>query len=270
MRRGTIGPLRVLLVWVLLELVAAAQVPAGGGVLLVAWLRVLLHPVVAAAEGLVTVAGDLGSGLGDTRRLMADHRRLRLELERAEAQRTAMAAELRLLRSAVPLLPWAARFGEGGMVVSCRSRNPLRGLLEITGGLRDGLRRDQPVVAAGGVVGRVWRVEARRSWVELVTGQVAAVAVVTRDGSVEGLARGTGEGTLRVEYVPRSAQLLVGTELVTSGAEGIYPPSIPVARVSRVREAGGAFLQVEAVPTVRPAGLSTVLVLPYGGGGGAP
>lgn len=270
MKHGRSGPLRVLLVWVLLELAAAAQVPSAGGVVLVDWLRVLFHPVSAVSEGLVSTLGDLVTGLRDTRVLVADHRRLRLELERAEAQRTALAAEVQVLRSAVPLVPPAARFAEGAVVVSCRARDPQRGLVEVSGGLRDGLRPDQPVVAAEGVVGRVWRVEGARSWVELITGQVAAVAVTTRDGLLEGLARGTGEGTLDVLYVPRSAQLLVGTELVTSGAEGIYPPSIPVARVSSVREAGGAFLEVEAVPVVRPAGLRTVLVLPYGGTGGSP
>ncbi len=270
MKRGRSGPLRVLLVWVLLELVAAAQVPSAGGVLLVDGLRALLHPVAAVSVALVTTLGDLVTGLGDTRALIADHRRQRLELERAEAQRAALAAEVRVLRSAVPLVPSAARFAQNAVVVSCRSRDPLRGLMEISGGLRDGLRPDQPVVAAEGVVGRVWRVEGARSWVELITGQVAAVAVATRDGSVEGLARGTGGGTLQVLYVPRSAQLLVGTELLTSGADGIYPPSIPVARVSRVREAGGPFLEVDAVPVVRPARLRTVLVLAPGRMGDAP
>lgn len=261
MRRVPPGPLRAALVWVLLELVAAAQVPAGPGTLLGSWARTAGAPVHAAAVAVARAAGDLAMGMTDLRRMVAEHRRMRLELERCRARETAMRAEVRMLRSALPLTAATREGGRRIVVVACRYRNLVRGLLEVAGGLRDGLRPDQPVVTGDGVLGRVWRVEGPTSWVEILTGPSSAVAVRTPDGAVHGLAEGRGGARLAVRYVPRTAQLLVGTRLVTSGADGVYPPGIPVGQVVSVREKAGAFLEVEAVPAVDVRNVETAAVL---------
>jgi len=53
-----------------------------------------------------------------------------------------------------------------------------------------------------------------------------------------------------------------GTTLVTSGADGIYPPGIPVARVTRVRETDKTFLEVRGVPSAELRETRLVLLLP--------
>jgi rod shape-determining protein MreC len=95
-----------------------------------------------------------------------------------------------------------------------------------------------------------------------VTHPAAAVAVQTPEGQVHGLAVGSGREALAVEYVPRSAELLRGDTLVTSSADGIYPPGIPVATVTGIRESDAAFLEVRAVPAARLDTLRVVLLLP--------
>jgi len=249
------------LVWVLLELVSAAQVPAGHGSLLGSWLRAAGAPVRLGVEGAVLAVRDLAGGVSDFRRIVAEHRRMRLDLERCRAREAALRAEVGMLRSALPLAT-ATRDGMRRIVVvSCRYRDLSRGILEVAGGLRDGLRPDQPVLTGDGVLGRLWRVGASTSWVEVLTGPSAAVAVQTVDGSVHGLAEGDGSGRLRIRYVPRTAQLLVGSRLVTSGADGLYPRGAAVGRVASVRERGGAFLDVEAVPAVDVERVETAVVL---------
>ena len=79
---------------------------------------------------------------------------------------------------------------------------------------------------------------------------------------LEGLASGTGSRQLRLEFIPRRAQLLRGAVLVTSGADGIYPPGLAVARVASIRESDEPFLEVRASPTARLATLRVVVVLP--------
>ncbi len=251
----------MLLVWVLLELVAAAQAPAQRGSVLQSWLQGVGAPVLWVARGLASGVSDLAWGSRNLRDVVAEHQRLRLELDRCRAREAALRAELGMLRSALPLASATLEETAGGIIVSCRYRDLSRGVLQVAGGLRDGLRRDQPVLGVEGVVGRVWRVGASVSWVELLTGPSAAAAVRTPDGSIHGLAEGDGAGGLRVRFIPRTAQLLVGSILVTSGADGLYPGGLTVGRVLSARETGGDFLEVTAAPTVDLQNLKTSLVL---------
>jgi rod shape-determining protein MreC len=121
---------------------------------------------------------------------------------------------------------------------------------------------DTAAVGAAGLVGRVISTDLDSAWLELITHPVAAVAVCTPDGGVHGLAEGAGPNRLAVRYIPRSAEILRGTELVTSGADGVYPPGLPVGRVAWVRESDDPFLTVTATPSARLANLRIVLLLP--------
>ena len=116
-------------------------------------------------------------------------------------------------------------------------------------------------MACGGVVGRVVRSDGRRCWIELITHPVAAVAVQTPDGRVQGLAVGSESRGLEIHFVPRQAELLRGAELFTSGADGIYPPGLAVCRVTSVRESAGAFLEVRAEPTATLETARVILLL---------
>ena len=269
MRRPAAAPLRLLLAWVLLELAAAAQVRTSRGPLLLSWVRTLTDPPIAAATGALRTAGDLVRGLGDVGRLTAEHRRLHAELERARVRERLLAREVELLRSSIPLVPLGLSLQRRAVVSMCRYRRLPQGPLEITGGVGDGLRRDDPVLAAAGVVGRVWRVGGGTSWVEPLTASTAAVAVATAGHGSLGLAVGGGLGRLQLRYVPREARVVVGERLLTSGDEGLYPPGLPVGTVVRVRETPGPFLEVEAVPAVDLASLRLVVVLAgWSDGGG--
>ncbi len=57
---------------------------------------------------------------------------------------------------------------------------------------------------------------------------------------------GTLKGdTLDLRFVPISADVQTGDELVTSGLDGVYPPGLPVAKVVRVdKQADTAFARV--------------------------
>ncbi len=270
MRRPAASPLRLLLAWALLELVAAAQVRTPDGTVLLGWVRAVAGPPLAAVTAGVRSAADLARGLGDVAALAAAHRRLRTELERARVRERLLAEEVRLLRGSLPLAVLGVRLDRGAVVAACRYRRLPGGPLEIAGGVGDGLRRDQPVLAEAGLVGRVWRVGAATSWVEPVTAPTAAVAVTVGPGGRRGLAVGTGGRELEVRYLPRESRLVVGDELRTTGDEGLYPPGLPVARVVRVRESAGPFLEVAAEPVVDLATVRLVVVLAgWRRGGGA-
>jgi rod shape-determining protein MreC len=124
------------------------------------------------------------------------------------------------------------------------------------------LPRDTPAITSGGLVGRVVRSEGSRHWLQLITHGAAAAAVQTPDSTVQGLVLGTGDETLAVAYVPRQAMLEKGQVLVTSGGDGIFPPGIATATVTRVRETENPFLEIGAAPTAEIRTTRIVILLP--------
>jgi rod shape-determining protein MreC len=76
---------------------------------------------------------------------------------------------------------------------------------------------------------------------------------------------GTPKGdTLDLRFVPISADVQTGDELVTSGLDGIYPPGLPVAKVVRVdKQADTAFARVVCLPIAPVRGARQLLVLHY-------
>lgn len=270
MLSGARRPLRVILIWVLLELIAAAQVQRGSSTVLGVWMRWIGVPVVATATGVVRVAEDLIVGLGEGSRLVGEHRQLREQLDLARAREKVLRYEISQLIAERQLASTGGGYARRALAVRCRYRGLRSGRLEITGGAREGLQPDQPVLSAAGVVGRVWRVVGETSWVQLLTAPAAAVAVSSRDGSVEALAVGRGDGRLSIRYVPREGELFVGQMLLSSGADGLYPAGLPVARIVDIRGSDGAFLDVAAEPTTDIGTLRVALVLRGWRGGKQP
>lgn len=255
--------LRIVLIWVLLESFAAAQVrgPEGSTVLW-GWIRGATYPLVWTAETAGELATDLVVGLRDTEQLIAENQRLRIDFEDAQARNLLLIEDAAVLREAVELSGLVAGFEESSVVGRCAYRDFSLGRMEVRIEQSSPVPRDTPVMSAGGLVGRVSHSSRRSCWVEMVTHPAAAVAVQTLDAQVQGLVTGSGRRELTVEYIPRTAELVRGDLLVTSGADGIYPPGIPVADVSRIRESDAAFLEVYATPRVDLNAIRVVLLLP--------
>lgn len=76
---------------------------------------------------------------------------------------------------------------------------------------------------------------------------------------------GTAKGDLLdLRFVPISADVQAGDELVTSGLDGVYPQGLPVAKVLRVdKQADTAFARVVCLPLAAVRGARQVLVLHY-------
>src|SRR5471032_1059670 len=65
-------------------------------------------------------------------------------------------------------------------------------------------------------------------------------------------------------FVPLSAAVQPGAELVTSGLDGIYSPGLPVEKVVRVdKQADTAFARVVCLPIAPVRGARQLLVLHY-------
>jgi rod shape-determining protein MreC len=194
--------------------------------------------------------------------LLADNQRLRLELEASRAHNMLLEEDRAALTEASTLLAAVSTLEESAIAGRCIYRSLHLGSMQVRVETDRPIHRDTPAVSANGLVGRVVRSSRRTSWLELIIHPAAAVAVQTRDGTVHGLATGSGSLELEVEYVARTASLLRGDLLFTSGSDGIYPPGVPVAKVVRIRESDATFLEVVASPLAELPTIRVVLLLP--------
>ena len=254
---------RTIVLWAVLELLAAWQVrsPAGTPVLF-SWVRALTSPIIAGVERVGDFVGDIVVGVSDLQAVIADNQRMRLELEDLQARHLLVLQDLAAQREASDLVKTGAEFRAESVVARCAFRDLGAGTMEVRTSKKTSIPRDAPVIGAHGLIGRVIRSEGRRHWLQLLTHAAAAVAVQTEDGGVQGLALGAGNGQLTIAYVPRQASLERGAVLRTSGGDGIFPPGIPAVRIVRVRESDDPFLEVRAISSADLRTARVVLLLP--------
>ena len=155
---------------------------------------------------------------------------------------------------------WRAEF-VAARVVGKDATNWFKTIL-IDRGSRAGMRRNLPVVAPDGLVGRIVEVTPSTAKVQLITDPVSAAGALMQRTRVTGIVVGNLGAGLRVRYLPLLADVVVGDEVVTSGMGGIFPKGIPVGRVTAVERTSGALFQ-EAVlqPKVDLGRLEEVVVL---------
>lgn len=108
----------------------------------------------------------------------------------------------------------------------------------------------QVVIDDSGIVGQVTRVYPFLSEVTLVTDKDHAVPVQLLRTGLRAVVFGSGDTSeLTLRYMPVSADIQVGDVLVTSGIDGTYPPSLPVAKVSHIeRDPAYPFARIQCSP----------------------
>ncbi len=139
----------------------------------------------------------------------------------------------------------------------------------VAAGSDNGVRVNDPVVTADGLVGLVTRVTAGTARIQLLTDEEAAVSAVDLRTGAPGIvlhARGTRE-TLVLDRVRKQDVVRVGDEVVTSGwragpLSSLYPKGISIGKVTSIGQTDtDLFQQVQVDPFVDFGTLDAVLVL---------
>jgi rod shape-determining protein MreC len=262
-RRGGSAVLFVLIVVAHIILISAQVTSKSGTPLLQSVAFGLVAELQRGGAGAVDAVTSLWSGYVDLRGMRDENQRLRQELadahirlqqERALAQRSGELAALLDLRGRVNLATIAAE-------VVAASATPDFRTVTLGRGTTSGLRPDMAVLAPEGVVGRVIVPSARAAKVQLLIDRNAAAGALVERTRVQGVAMGTGEDTLQLEYVLGTADVKVGDVVVTSGIDGIYPKGFVIGRVEYVERAGGAYRDVRLKPAADFTSLEEVLVV---------
>jgi rod shape-determining protein MreC len=260
-RRFSAPVVRAALCWLLLELVAAAQVETTQGSLLGSWLKTSTRPFVSLAVTTADTIVHLFTGLRDVNSLSNEVHELREQLDTSRAQNILLKEQLLTLAEAKRLDLAHSQTFENTTIARCVYRQLSAGRIRINAGLPHGVRTNDAVIAAAGLVGRVLSSDMSGSWIQLITHPAAAVSVTTEDQNLQGLALGNGHSSLLVDFIPHDADLVRGELLVSSGADRTFPRGIPVGRVAFVRESASAFLHVVARPAASLDTLRIVLIV---------
>ena len=108
----------------------------------------------------------------------------------------------------------------------------------INRGSLDGVELNMPVVADGGIIGRVTAVSPLTAQVDLITKNKSGLGgVVGEVGSSNalGVVSGTSKkDLLEMKYVPGSVEVKVGDAVYTSGQDGIFPAGLKIGEIVEV------------------------------------
>lgn len=132
-------------------------------------------------------------------------------------------------------------------------------------GLVAGVVAGSPVVDESGVLGQVTRVYPMVSEVTLVTDRDQAIPVLNTRTGARGVAFGNSvlrTNSLELRFMAADADVQAGDLLTTSGVDGVYPPGLPVARVTGVeRRADSGFARISCTPVAGVSAVVHVLIL---------
>jgi len=143
-------------------------------------------------------------------------------------------------------------------------------IITINRGSRHGIEKRMPVVAADGLVGQVYRVGLHSSQVLLLTDPTSAVDARAEESGARGLVVGKVLTTqwnrsfflTALEFVDRVSPIEEGSQLITTGMDGIFPGGIPLGRVRQVKvDSQGIFKEAIVIPSVDPMALQEVLII---------
>ncbi len=179
---------------------------------------------------------------------------IKLQEERALAQRTEDLRQLLELRQRAELETTAAEIIAAGASPEFRT-------VTIDKGTRDRVDADMAVLSPSGVVGRVILPSARASKVQLLIDRNAAAGAIIERSRAQGVVVGAGGETLRMDFVPGTADVKAGDLVVTSGIDGIYPKGFVIGTVETVERGPGTYHDIRVSPAVDFSRLEEVLVV---------
>ncbi len=218
----------------------------------------VIHAASLASDG---VAGFFGS-FRLARTLREENLRLRQELEstqQALVRLHGIEEELaRLSRVSGYSRPESGRFFVADVVFVDRA-TWLRTLVLYTGSAEP--RRNQPVITAKGLVGRIVVPAEPYAKVLLLTDRSASVSAMIQRTRRRGMIRGSGEESLLLDNIPHQESVRPGDRVVTAGIDGVFPRGIPIGIVTDVEPGPELFHRVRVQPHVDLALLDQVYVL---------
>ena len=245
----------------------------------------VLSPIQEGASRALKPVRDLFGWFGDTARAKKERDQLRRQrdelLEQVAGYQVALEEnrELRAIHNLNQSLGLDAYDTRTARIIGRSPNNLLRDTLQVNAGSGDGVRVGDPAIAGGGLVGHVSTVAGGTAIVTLITDPSSTVSAKVLNGSANGdfglVKPSVGDPLdLLVQLLPRRAPIDEGDVVVTAGSrssrlESLYPPNIPIGRVTKADpQELAAEQQVHMAPIADLRHLDFVQIILMGTSGG--
>lgn len=230
-----------------------------------AGLALLLHPVQRLLLTPVEAWDNFGDYLRGSQRAMSAENLARQQLMQ-QAEKLSRAAQLQdenqRLRALLGLRP-ALQVSSHAAEVLYEAPDPYSRRVVIDRGHANGVQLGAPVINDAGVLGQVTRLYTLSAEVTLLNDKDAAIPVLNTRTQQRNAAFGNADGSgMELRFLAANADVKEGDLLATSGLDGIYPPGLPVAKVTLVERRGdSSFARVDLQPVAQLDSVRHVLVL---------
>lgn len=227
---------------VVLAAVLFLSLPSGAATRFKLALGSLFLPLFGLSGAVHQLPGDLVNSVLPRSELLREIDNLRRQNQQLQAEKLqagAIAAENEQLRG---LLEWQEQQPWKFRLARVITRDPANWwrTIEIDLGSRDGMAVNLPVLTTDGLVGRISSVGYIRSQVILLGDPKCRVsALVENPAQDTGILSASGpldSSLADLTYLPGSAELKPGQQVVTSGIGGIFPKGIPLGQVVDSRQ----------------------------------
>ncbi len=192
-------------------------------------LSALARPAASLASGVRHV-----EGLFD---LYQENLRLREDNDRLmqwQAAARRLASENTELRALTRYQPYGASFSITAQVIANSGGAFARNVL-VDAGARDGVARGQAGMTGEGLIGRVAEVGERTARILLLSDLNSRIPVVVGASRQRAVLAGDNSAEPVLLFLPSNNAIKVGDHVVTGGAEGVFPPDLPVGVVASIR-----------------------------------
>ncbi len=241
----------------------------------------VLSPVQEGASRALKPVRDLFGWFGDTARAKTERDQLKTQrdrlLEQVVGYKVAMQENAQLRGILEIDSNGLEAYDKRTVRIIGRSPNNLvLDRLQVDAGSGDGVRVGDPVIASGGLVGHISFVASDAAFVTLITDPSSSVSarVLNAAGDFGLVKPSVGDPLdLLAQLLPRHAVIRKGDVVVTAGSradalESLYPPNIPIGRVTEAdAEELASDQQVHVAPIADLRHLDFVQILIGPGGG---
>jgi len=230
----------------------------------------VLHPIQRALlvpVELVATGGAYLDGVKEARAAEELARRQLVEQAARIARMELLERENAQLRALLELRP-AVQARTRAAEVLYDAPDPFSRRVVVDIGSTHGVVLGSPVIDQNGVLGQVTRVYPLTSEVTLLTDRQALIPVLNTRTLVRGVAYGDpAHDAMELRFMAANADVAEGDLLSTSGVDGVYPPGLAVARVTKVdRRSDSPFAKITLQPVASPGSARHVLIVdPIGG-----
>ena len=272
-RRTITGTLINTAVFILLEIAALGMLRHGDS-LQDLFISRAAHGFLGYFWGVSENIADYASLRTETRHLAEEILRLTETITRLEEEAAAAAAR----DSADYTTAWRGKYEFIPAEVIKNSVNKQHNYLIIGKGSDDGVRPQTGIITSRGVIGIVDAVSRHYSYaISFLNSDSSISARIGKDGAAGPMAwDGKGSGNALLREIPLQVKFEEGDTVYTSGFSTIFPPDIPIGRITGSRIVNGAtfeikvslfqdFSSVRHVCLVRNRDLDEIMSLEKGG-----